>query len=155
MKNLNELLILKSEINEDIKAIELICGNVKEKYANLSKEKLDYFNISGFGYLLHNFYNGIENIMKRAAKEYYGKMPNGDIWHKQLLQLSSVTNGKKAALFTKNIVDELYNYLSFRHVFIHGYGFTLSWDKMKILADNVDELWQGLKHQIAEFIKAI
>ena len=112
-------------------------------------------NKAALGTYLMNFYNGIENIMKRAAKEYYKKMPKGDIWHKQLLQLSSAYNGKKAVLFTKNTVDELYNYLTFRQVFIHGYGFTLSWDKMKSLADNIDKLWQEIKNQIAEFMKII
>lgn len=38
-------------------------------------------SIAALGVYLMNFYNGIENIMKRCAREYYKKIPKGDDWH--------------------------------------------------------------------------
>jgi hypothetical protein len=47
------------------------------------------------GTYLMNFYNGIENILKRITKEYYLVMPKGESWYKELIVLSSSPPLKK------------------------------------------------------------
>lgn len=141
---------LKEDIRFEINQLETVILKIKEIKDNPSQ-----VNKAALGTYLMNFYNGIENIMKRCAKEYYKKAPKGEDWHKKLLQLSCAPNNKKAFLFNKDVVDKLYNYLTFRHLFIHGYGFKLEWDKMKSLVDGIDNLWLGIKNCTAEFVKKI
>lgn len=141
---------LKKDILFEQGQLDMVISKIKKIQDNITE-----VNIAALATYLLNFYNGIENIMERCAKEYYKKMPKGDDWHKQLLQQSLTQNKDKLPLFNKAIVDRLYNYLIFRHFFIHGYGFKLNWDKMKSLVDNIDGLWREVKNRIAEFITEI
>jgi hypothetical protein len=99
--------------------------------------------------------HSVENIMKRCAQEYYRTMPAGSDWHKRLLQQSCMPGKNKAALFEQRVVDALYDYLTFRHFFVHGYGFALKWDKMAPLVKALDEVWRETKKSINEFIRDI
>ena len=38
------------------------------------------------GAFLHNFYNGIENVLKRIAEEIDQSVPSGSEWHRALLR---------------------------------------------------------------------
>lgn len=127
---------------------------VVQKINGIEKDAAEA-NIAALGVYLMNFYNGIENIMKRCAREYYKKIPKGDDWHKQLLQQSCSEVNNKAPLFNRETVDGLYLYLSFRHFFIHGYVFKLNREKMESLSTGVDELWQKIKTELAEFMGRI
>lgn len=140
---------LKKDILFEQSQIDIVISKIRE-----IKGQITEVNVAALATYLMNFYNGIENLMKRCAKEYYKKIPKGDDWHKQLLQQCCMPNNK-IPLFDKKVGDKLYDYLVFRHFFIHGYGFKLEWDKMKSLVDNIDELWIEIKSCIAEFIKKI
>ncbi len=43
--------------------------------------------ISALAAMLHSFYNGIENILKRIAAEIDGRVPGAEFWHRELLCL--------------------------------------------------------------------
>ena len=141
---------LKQDILYEQRQIDTVISKMKE----IGEDITDVKRAALAAYLM-NFYNGIENIMKRCAKEYYKKMPKGDDWHKELLRKSCAGNGGKRPLFSEEIVDRLYDYLTFRHLFIHGYGFKLKWEEMKSLVDDIDELWGKIKEQLAAFVSGI
>jgi hypothetical protein len=141
---------LKEDILFEQNQLDIVISKIKE-----IKDNITEINRAALATYLMNFYNGIENIMKRCAKEYYRKIPRGNDWHKRLLQQSCKSNKNKIPLLRKEIVDKLYNYLLFRHFFIHGYAFKLNWDKMKSLVDNINDLWIETKDCIAEFLKKI
>jgi len=42
--------------------------------------------LSAMAAMLHSFYNGIENIFKRAAVELGDPLPGGESWHQELLE---------------------------------------------------------------------
>jgi hypothetical protein len=46
-------------------------------------------------------------------------------------------------------------YRGFRHVFVSGYGFKLSWRRMSKLIDDVDPLWTDIKKSIDKFFDKI
>jgi hypothetical protein len=49
--------------------------------------------LSALATLLHSFYSGIENSLKRIAVEVDGSVPSGHGWHRQLLtSMTSETN---------------------------------------------------------------
>jgi hypothetical protein len=47
--------------------------------------KPDPIELSALAAMLHAFYTGIENILKRIAMERDGGLPRSEIWHRQLL----------------------------------------------------------------------
>lgn len=141
---------LKQDILYEQRQIDTVISKIKE----IGEDITDVKKAALAAYLM-NFYNGVENIMKRCAKEYYKRTSKGADWHKELLRKSCAGNGGKRPLFSEKIVDRLYDYLTFRHLFIHGYGFKLKWEEMKSLVEDIDELWQEVKKELADFISKI
>jgi len=142
---------LKKDLLFEQGQVDLVISKIR----GIKDLKITEVNTAATATYLMNFYNGIENIMKRCAKEYYRKIPKGDDWHKQLLLQSSLHHKSKIPLFEQETVDKLYNYLTFRHFFIHGYGFKLNWEKMESLVENIDKLWEDIKKQLSTFISSI
>jgi hypothetical protein len=139
---------LKKDLLFEQEQLDLVIAKIR----GIKDLKITEINTAATATYLMNFYNGIENIMKRCAREYYKKIPKGDDWHKQLLLQSSLLHKGKIPLFEQETVDKLYHYLTFRHFFVHGYGFKLNWEKMESLVENIDELWGDIKKQLSMFI---
>jgi uncharacterized protein YutE (UPF0331/DUF86 family) len=99
---------------------------------------------------IHNCYNGVENVLKRIF--YYNKLEIKDspAWHKDFL---------KAALDQRIISTDLYNslsiYLSFRHFFVHAYSFTLRWEELKPLIDDLADTIKRFKSEIDCYIEKL
>lgn len=105
-------------------------GLVEETLKNLNKimsisnhDLREEMQKPAVGTYLMNFYNGIENIIKRISKEYYSKMPKGESWHQELLMQSCKPPKYRIPIFSEEIVDRLQKYRGFRHIFVSGYGF--------------------------------
>jgi hypothetical protein len=43
----------------------------------------DFVEMLAAAMILHSFYNGIENILGLILKYYDGKLPDGNKWHKE------------------------------------------------------------------------
>ena len=118
-------------------------------------QKQDYLTEPAMGTYLMNFYNGIENILKRISKEYYLIMPKGNSWHKELLVLSYSVPEGKIAIFDQGMVERIVPYKDFRHRFVSGYGFQLKGEKMLELINDVGPLWNDVKRAISEFFNRL
>ena len=99
---------------------------------------------------LHNIYNGIENVLKQTLKLKSIQIPRAENWHKDLLNLS-VSN----EVISDSLSDELYEYLTFRHFFVHAYGFMLEEAPMEVLADNIPRIWQRFMADIDSSLRHI
>lgn len=78
--------------------------------------------------ILHDFYNGVEKIFERIARQIDRSIPEGDDGHNQLLRRMTMDiDGVRNAVITTEMENQLYEYLRFRHLFRHMYGFQLDW----------------------------
>ncbi|MBI4649408.1 MAG: DUF86 domain-containing protein [Bacteroidia bacterium] len=139
MDSLSEKIIAEKE------NVEIALENLKKA---TSREVKTIIELAATGTFLHNIYNGIENILKQILQSKKVEIPKSETWHKNLLNLS-VTNG----IISEKLSDELYEYLTFRHFFIHAYGFMLEEIQLKDLADNIPELWTQFLLQISGYFK--
>ncbi|MBI5399534.1 hypothetical protein HZB07_02810 [Candidatus Saganbacteria bacterium] len=96
---------------------------------------------------IHNFYNGIENILKRILVLKNKKPKEGATWHKDLL-----ASATEAEIISEDLCTALSNYLSFRHFFIHGYGFTLKWEALQPLVNNINKTYQDFKTAVIKHL---
>ena len=123
--------------------MENVLNNLKEAMARTEKTVIELSAIATF---LHNIYNGIENILKQILKGKNIKISRSETWHKDLLN-TSVSLG----IISENLSDKLYEYLSFRHFFIHAYGFMLEEAQLEDLSKNIPEIWSQFLREIENF----
>ncbi|MDR2716662.1 MAG: hypothetical protein LBB89_01155 [Treponema sp.] len=108
---------------------------------------------AALGLFLHSFYNGIENIIKFIIKEEYGKLPSGNKWHKELLDLCFMKTNDHKELFSEELKIVLDDYLSFRHFIRNTYSFKIKWERMEYLILNIEKNWNDIKTEIINYIK--
>jgi uncharacterized protein YutE (UPF0331/DUF86 family) len=113
--------------------VERSLDNLKDVMDRGEKTVVELAAIATF---IHNIYSGIENILKQVLKARGRDIPKSKTWHKDLLN-DSVSIG----IVSKKLSDELYEYLTFRHFFVHAYGFMLEEEHLKDLAGNIPTIW--------------
>jgi len=142
---------LYEDVQDEVRAIEETLERLYEIRNKFDPQVKDYCLEPAMGTYLMNFYNGVENILKRVSKEYYKTMPKGESWHRELLALSCSPPHGKTAIFSQSIAEKLHQYRNFRHRFVSGYGFQLRGEKMLELIDNIGPLWDEINKAIADF----
>ena len=105
--------------------------------------KLSKLELAGVAALLHNFYNGIENVLKQAFRIKNIQTSQGESWHRDLLLRAIEEN-----IVSETLSDELKRYLAFRHFFSHGYAIDLSPDRMEPLILDASKVFKNFKTEI-------
>lgn len=111
-----------------------------------SLPKLSILELAGVATLLHNFYNGIENIIKQILFSKGEQLPTSGSWHRDLLNLAE---SKK--VISDNLKLKLVEYLAFRHFFTHAYALDLYPERMEPLVEKASEIYELFKKEIDVF----
>ena len=105
--------------------------------------KLSKLELAGVAALLHNFYNGIENVLKQAFRIKNIQILQSESWHRDLLLKAVEEN-----ILSETLSDELKRYLAFRHFFSHGYAIDLSPDRIEPLILDASKVFKNFKTEI-------
>jgi len=125
--------------------VEIALSNLKNAMARNEKTVIELAAIATF---LHNIYNGIENILKQNLKAKGIEIPESATWHKELLNLS-----ESQGIISEKLSDQLYEYLTFRHFFVHAYGIMLDEAHLEVLAVNIPDIWLQFTKEIDSSLK--
>ena len=109
---------------------------------------LSELELAGVATFIHNFFNGIENILKRVFKSFNFKLPAGASWHIDLLN-----HAVYYKIISNDLKKMLTRYLGFRHFFTHAYAIDLYADKLEELVNNVVPTYVHFKKEINYFTK--
>ena len=109
--------------------------------------------LSALAAMLHSFYNGVENILKRIAIETGNPAPRGEFWHKNLLDSMAGATNRRAAVLSPQLHATLQEYMEFRHVFRHAYVFDLRWAKMEHLVLGCERTLRQLERELDQFMR--
>jgi hypothetical protein len=108
---------------------------------------LSQLELAGIAALLHNFYNGIENIVKQVFQEKSFPIPQGESWHRDLLLAAAEKN-----IISDLLLNDLKQYLAFRHYFSHAYALEIFPERMEPLVNDAVALFNEFKQQIDKII---
>jgi hypothetical protein len=108
---------------------------------------LTQLEIAGVAALLHNFYNGIENILKQCFQGKSFPIPQGESWHRDLLLAAGERN-----ILSDLLLNRLKPYLAFRHYFSHAYAVDLFPERMEPLLKDTAALFNEFKKRIDKVI---
>lgn len=133
----------KMRVEAEYEAIE----KVLSVFPNTSLSQLSELELAGVATLIHNFYNGIENILKQVFQAKSIEIPTGASWHQNLL-LASV----KGKIISEQLADKLKEYLAFRHFFSHAYAIDLQPQRIEPLIENILKTFEQFKNEINKIV---
>ncbi len=140
----------KQQLREYCEAeFENIDAIISEIFIVVIPDKMEYSSaeLAATAVFIHNFYNGIENILKRILIYEKVEIRETPTWHKNLLKSST-----EKYILSDVLYDVLSNYLSFRHFFIHSYSFNLRWNELKPLINEIRGTWDLFKNSVERYI---
>ena len=130
--------------------VEVEFDNIQKILARLPQSKelpnLSPLELAGVAAFIHSFYNGLENILKQAVLEKGNLLPQGETWHRDLVILAD-----KSGIISKDVQQELKQYLAFRHFFSHAYAFELDSQRLVDLVEGIRSLFDSFQKDIEGF----
>ncbi|MCL5031447.1 MAG: hypothetical protein M1480_20785 [Bacteroidetes bacterium] len=136
LSNLEYIVMEIDSIKEEFKTVE---PTVRDKTAA--------------GSFLAQFYNGVENILKRISKLKDIELPKGELWHTELFKRFCEPPFENLPLiFDKELEMLVIPFRRFRHIVFHGYGFQLNWDLMISGIEQVNYVFEKFSAKVREFI---
>ncbi len=138
------MVSLREKVDVELENVSTVLDELEKIKDKPSKTIVE---LAGIGTFLHNFYTGIENILKQILHDEDIPIPFSDSWHRDLLILAS-----EEKIITETTRAQLAKYLAFRHFFVHAYSFLLEERELKLLVDDVFDTHTTFKEEINAFI---
>ena len=113
----------------------------------------DSYSRRARGSILHDFYNGVERVFVRVARELNGGIPQAEQWHRELVNNMALAIPEvRPALIDPPLAASLLEYLRFRHVFRNVYGTVLEADRMRSLEEKLPATLDAFREQVSAFL---
>jgi hypothetical protein len=137
---------------EELEEIGQVIDRIKEGLQKLEQTH-DSLYADSIALNIHGFYNGLERVFEQIANEIDVNLPHGGQWHHELLlQMGKEIQGVRPAVLSEQILNELDEYRSFRHVVRHIYSFKFNRTIIKPLATGVEALFEQISKELRAFI---
>jgi hypothetical protein len=108
------------------------------------------------GAFLTQFYNGVENVLKRISKHEGVPLPEGPDWHVELfLRFCTPSTRGLPALLDEQLRAELARFRGFRHVARTSYGTELDWKKVSVGIDRVVPTYARFREAIEHYLDSL
>lgn len=149
----NAIEALRTEIKQEIHELEELEAELND-YVSRIKGEPENMELRAIGSALHDFYSGIEKVFELIAKHIDEDVPEGEDWHNRLLlRMQGELDGIRPAVISRDLREELEEYLRFRHVFRNIYGYKLNWHRMRGLVDQFPDVLSEFQNNLNSFLK--
>lgn len=145
---------LFEEINIELEFIETTLHELLSIHNDIEGREPTVREKTAAASFMAQFYNGIENILKRISRFYSVPLPTGETWHIELFKRFCKPSYRDLpVLFDESLALSLAPYRKFRHVVFHGYGFQLDWERMREGIENIEALYEHFKKKLMEYLQ--
>jgi hypothetical protein len=101
---------------------------------------------------LHDFYSGLERVFSLIASSVDESVPRGHEWHRELLrQMGTDIPQVRPAVLSAQTVQDLEEYLGFRHVVRHIYAFEFDFERVERLVRHLRPLFERVSTELKAF----
>ena len=139
---------LAAEIESELASLSAL----GEELANAPRQD-DIYSLRARGSILHDFYNGVERVFVRIARELNGGVPRGDQWHRDLVDDMTLDIPEvRPAVIDRSLARTLGEYLRFRHVFRNVYGGVLEAERMASLEKRLPGTLAAFRDRVETFV---
>lgn len=109
------------------------------------------------GAFIGQFYNGIENILKRLAVFSGLELPSSERWHSDLLEQFAETDRFRPdklpfPLLDDELFNDLKSFLGFRHVVRMGYGMDLDWNRISAGIEIISSVFKRFRDAVLFYL---
>jgi len=147
---------LREEIAVELEALEATVNELMALQQDVVGREPTVREKTAAAAFLAQFYNGVENILKRISSYYDVSLPTGETWHIDLFKrFCTPTYPPLPALFDESLAVALSPYRRFRHVAFHSYGFDLDWSRMGEGVARVQDVFLQIKVSLSNFLQNI
>lgn len=136
---------VRERVEAELENIERVVGELpgSDSLANLSSLEL-----AGVAALIHNFYNGIENVLKQIVISRGEEVPCNSSWHRDLVNMAASND-----IISESTAGQLRRYLAFRHFFSHGYSFDLDKERIIPLVRDIAGILACFRDDVSKALK--
>jgi len=101
---------------------------------------------------MHDVYSGFERIFKQIAATVDGNVPSNPEWHRELLEQMGLDLPKvRPPVLTSDSIQQLDEYLRFRHVVRNVYTFSLDPERIGRLVKGLESLIGRIHQELLAF----
>jgi len=122
---------------------EYINHTLSDLQLALARPEQTIIELAALGTFLLNIYTGIENILKQILQAKKIAVPHTSSSHKDLLALAV-----KEQIISQSFYDDIFPFLSFRHFFVHAYGFMLDNEPIMRMVNKIPQVYSRFVTEI-------
>ena len=144
---------LREEIDIELENLTRCVNAVEELQRIATTREVTMYERAGAALILSQYYNGIENILKRICRASKSKMPTGENSHVELFELFVEERGAGfPVLFPPSIRQGYIELRRFRHYVHHGYAFQLEWERLTKGISTLRALFDEFRNRVENFL---
>ena len=139
---------LAAEVESELASL----GELEQELTNAPRQD-DTYSLRARGSILHDFYNSVERVFVRIARELNGGVPQAEQWHRELVKDMTLDIPKvRPAVIDSELARTLEEYLRFRHVFRNVYGAVLEAERMRSLEVRMPATLEAFRERVQVFL---
>jgi hypothetical protein len=148
------IVLVETDIAAQRQTIDRVFEMLLQRAQDFSPEKIE--KMESIAYQLHNFYGGIEELLKVIATHCENNIAATSQWHSLLLKrMSQAVHGVRPAVLSMESYDHLNGLRAFRHFFRHAYGVPLDFLQLQSNLERAIQLKPLLDQDIDRFISLL
>ena len=145
---------LRTQVEIELEGMTVVVNELASLQHDLAGREPTVREKTAAAAFLAQFYNGIENVLKRTCYYHRITIPSGDNWHIELFQRFCVPLiPGYPTLFTEALASKLAPYRRFRHVALHSYGFQIDWGRMETGIAEIADVFVEVKDAILKYLQ--